>query len=183
MLTSGSRPSSSTFDEAAIKAAASRIDEPIDVLINNVGVIGPLTPNALEMDFAGFAETLDIDVLGPLRIVHAFLPHLRRAKAGKIVAISSQLGGMTYPGSDRIAYRAAKAALNKVMQGVAEDLAPEGIAVVIVHPPGWVKTDMGGSRASIEPAESAAGLIEVVDRLTVASTGRFVNWDGSARAW
>ena len=169
-------------DEVAIKEAAATIDEPIDVLINNIGVIGPRTPNALEMDFDGFKDVLDIDVLGPLRVVHAFLPQLRRANAAKIMTLSSQLGAMTFPGSDRIAYRASKAALNKVMQGVAEDLAPEGIAVVMVHP-GWVRTDMGGGSASIDPAASAAGLLAVVDRLTVETTGRFVNWDGTVRTW
>lgn len=169
-------------DEGALRAAAASIDEPIDVLINNAGISGPRTASALEMDFPKFAETLDVNVLGPLRVVHAFLPLLRRAKAAKIMTLSSQLGGMTFPGSDRIAYRTSKAALNKVMQGLAEDLAPEGIAVVMVHP-GWVRTDMGGARGALSPEESAAGLLEVVDRLTIATTGRFVNWDGSPRPW
>jgi NAD(P)-dependent dehydrogenase (short-subunit alcohol dehydrogenase family) len=169
-------------DRGAIEAAASSVDEPIDVLINNAGVIGPPTSSALEMDFAGFADTLDVNVLGPLRVVHAFLPHLRKAKAAKVMTLSSQLGGTTFPGSDRIAYRASKAALNKVMQGLAYDLAKEGIAVVTAHP-GWVRTDMGGRGADIDPAESAAGLVGVVDRLTLETTGRFVNWDGSLRPW
>ena len=171
-------------DEDQIKAAAATVDEPIDVLINNAGIIGPQSGSTLDpgFDFAGFAETLDVNVLGPLRVVQAFLPHLRRSKAGKVMAVSSQLGDMTYPGSDRIAYRASKAALNKLMRGVAEDLAPEGIAVVIAHP-GWVRTDMGGAGASIEPEESAAGLIDLLDRLTLETTGRFMNWDGTGRPW
>ena len=169
-------------DQAAIATAAAAIDEPVDVLVNNAGIIGPRTPSALEMDFAGFADALDVNVLGTLRVVHAFLPHLRSAKGAKVMTLSSQLGSSAFPGSDRIAYRASKAALNRVMQGLAYDLAKEGIAVVTVHP-GWVRTDMGGSSAEIEPEESAAGLLDIVARLTVATTGRFVNWDGSSRAW
>ncbi len=169
-------------DEAAIKAAAATVDTPIDVLINNSGIIGPRTSNALEMDFPGFADVLDVNVLGPLRVVHAFLPHLRRAKGAKVMTVSSQMGGMTYQGSDRIAYRTSKAAVNKVMQGVATDLASEGIAVVLTHP-GWVRTDMGGGSAAISPEESAAGLIKVIDDLDVKKTGRFMNWDGSERVW
>jgi NAD(P)-dependent dehydrogenase (short-subunit alcohol dehydrogenase family) len=134
------------------------------------------------MDFAGFAEALDVNVLGPLRVLHAFLPLLRRATAAKVMTISSQLGSTTYPGSDRIAYRTSKAAVNKLMQGVASDLAKEGIAVVITHP-GWVRTDMGGAGADLEPEESAIGLIHVVDALTIEKTGRFVNWDGTERPW
>jgi len=173
-------------DEAAINAAASGLDEPINVLINNAGIMGPRTSSALEMDFAGFAEVLDVNVLGPLRVVHAFLPHLRKAASkhgsAKVMTVSSQMGGMTMPGSDRIAYRTSKAAVNKVMQGVAADLEKEGIAVLLTHP-GWVRTDMGGGSAALSPDESAAGLINVVDALTIESTGSFVNWDGSERPW
>ncbi len=169
-------------DEGAIKWAAADIDQPIDILINNAGIIGPVTPNALEMDFPAFADVLDVNVLGPLRVVHAFLPQLRKAKAAKIMTVSSQMGGMTYGGSGRIAYRASKAAVNKVMQGVAEDLAKEGIAVVLTHP-GWVRTDMGGSGADISPEDSAAGLMKVIDDLDVSRTGRFMNWNGSERPW
>lgn len=169
-------------DADAINAAAASMDEPIDVLINNAGMMGPRTSSTLEMDFGGFAETLDVNVLGPLRVVHAFLPHLLRATRAKAMTISSQLGSMAFPGSDRMAYRASKAALNKVMQGVASDLGREGIAVVTTHP-GWVRTDMGGAGASLAPEESAAGLIAIVDALSMDSTGRFINWDGTERAW
>ena len=169
-------------DEAAVKTAADDVDEAIDVVINNAGIMGPRTDSALEMDFDGFADVLAINVLGPLRVTHAFLPHLRRANASKTMAISSQLGSMSYPGSDRIAYRTSKAALNKMMQGVALDLAKEGIAVVVVHP-GWVRTDMGGASGDLEVTESATGLIGVLDALTIETSGRFLNWDGTERPW
>ncbi|MBX3218156.1 MAG: SDR family oxidoreductase [Labilithrix sp.] len=168
-------------DRAAILAAASSVRGPVDVLVNNAGIIGPRTP-ALAMDFDAFAETLDINVLGALRVVQAFLPHLREAPEAKVLTISSQLGSMAYPGSDRIAYRASKAALNKLMQGLALDLAADGIAVLTAHP-GWVRTDMGGAGADIAPDESAAGLLALVDRLTLETTGRFLDWDGSPRPW
>jgi NAD(P)-dependent dehydrogenase (short-subunit alcohol dehydrogenase family) len=169
-------------DDAAVTAAADDVDEAIDVLINNAGIMGPRTDSALEMDFVGFAEVLAVNVLGPLRVTHAFLPHLRRGKASKVMAISSQLGSMSYPGSDRIAYRTSKAALNKMMQGLALDLTKEGIAVVVVHP-GWVRTDMGGVSADLEVTDSATGIIGVLDALTIATTGRFLNWDGTERPW
>ncbi len=169
-------------DDAAVGAAAAHVDEAIDVLINNAGIMGPRTVSALEMDFAGFADVLAVNVLGPLRVTHAFLPHLRKSNAAKMMAISSQLGSVSFPGSDRIAYRTSKAALNKLMQGLAFDLAKEGIAVVVAHP-GWVRTDLGGAGADLEPTESASGLIEVLDALTIETSGRFLNWDGTERPW
>jgi NAD(P)-dependent dehydrogenase (short-subunit alcohol dehydrogenase family) len=158
-------------DEPSVRAAAG----PIDVLINNAGVIGPQRQSTLDMDFDGFLETLAVNTLGPLRIVQAFLPNLRQAPGAKIVTISSRMGSLSYTKSDRIAYRASKAAVNKVMQGLSTDLAQEAIVAVSVHP-GWVRTDMGGSGADIAPEESAAGLVSLIDRLTMADTGQFFDY-------
>jgi len=102
-------------DGASIREAAASLDEPIDVLVNNAGIIGPQRQSTLDMDFDGFLETLNINTLGPLRIVQAFLSHLRRAKAARIITISSRMGSLSHAKSDRIAYRASKAAVNKVM--------------------------------------------------------------------
>jgi NAD(P)-dependent dehydrogenase (short-subunit alcohol dehydrogenase family) len=164
-------------DGASIEAAARTLDEPVDVLVNNAGIIGPRRQSTLDMDFEGFLETLAVNTLGPLRVVQAFLPHLRRAKAAKIVTISSRMGSLSHAKSDRIAYRASKAAVNKVVQGLATDLHSEGIVAVSVHP-GWVRTDMGGSGADISIQESATGLLALVDRLRLDDTGGFFNWQG-----
>ena len=165
-------------DGASIREAAASLDEPIDVLVNNAGIIGPQRQSTLDMDFEGFLETLNVNTLGPLRVTQAFLPHLRRAKAAKIITISSRMGSLSHAKSDRIAYRASKAAVNKVMQGVATDLRPEGIIAVSVHP-GWVQTDMGGSSADITVEESAAGLLKLTDGLTLEDTGGFFDWSGA----
>ncbi|MBF9233614.1 SDR family oxidoreductase [Microvirga alba] len=166
-------------DEASIADAASRVNEPVDVLINNAGIIGPDRQSTLNMDFEGFLDTLRVNTLGPLRVVQAFLPQLRRSPQAKIVTISSRMGSLSYAKSDRIAYRASKAAVNKVMQGLATDLAVDGIAAIAVHP-GWVQTDMGGSGADISVQQSAAGLVKLVDRLTLKETGGFFDWQGDA---
>lgn len=164
-------------DGDSIARAAASIDEPIDVLVNNAGIIGPDRQSTLDMDFDGFLETLRVNTLGPLRVSQAFLPHLRCAKAPKIVTISSRMGSLSYAKSDRIAYRASKAAVNKVMQGLATDLEADGIVAVSVHP-GWVRTDMGGSAADITVQESAAGLVRLIDGLTLGDTGGFFDWNG-----
>ncbi|MCB8821372.1 SDR family oxidoreductase [Microvirga rosea] len=165
------------LDEASIVDAARSVDEPIDALVNNAGVIGPARQSTLDMDFDGFLETLRINTLGPLRVAQAFLPHLRRSGAPKIVTISSRMGSLAHAKSDRIAYRASKAAVNKVMQALATDLAPHGMTVVCVHP-GWVRTDMGGRGADISAEQSAAGIIALMDRLSLADSGQFFDWQG-----
>jgi NAD(P)-dependent dehydrogenase (short-subunit alcohol dehydrogenase family) len=117
-----------------------------------------------------------------LRVTQALLPALQRAKAAKIITITSKMGSLSYAPSDHIAYRASKAAVNKVMQCVATDLKPKGIAVAVVHP-GWVRTDMGGASADIDVGTSAKGIVSVINNLSLATTGQFWNYDGSAIQW
>ncbi|QFU17149.1 SDR family oxidoreductase [Microvirga thermotolerans] len=164
-------------DPASIAAAARAVDGPVDILVNNAGVIGPERQSTLDMDFDGFLDTLAVNTLGPLRVVQAFLPQLRRSASARIVTIGSRMGSLSYAKSDRIAYRASKAAANKVMQGLATDLAPEGIVAVSVHP-GWVRTDMGGAGADLDVGESARGIAALIDRLSMADSGLFFDWQG-----
>jgi len=169
-------------DHEAVRAAAADIVGPIDILINNAGIIGPERQGTLDMDFDGFARTLAVNTLAPLAVAQAFLPHLKRSESPRILTVSSQMGRMSYAKSDHIAYRASKAAVNKVMQGLATDLAPQGVAVALVHP-GWVRTDMGGQGADIAPAESAGGILALAEGLPLEGAGQFYNWDGSAAEW
>jgi NAD(P)-dependent dehydrogenase (short-subunit alcohol dehydrogenase family) len=169
-------------DPVDIARAKRRLEaEPIDVLINNAGVSGPDHQSALDMDFEGLAETLAINAIAPLRIANAFLPNVKAAK-GKIITLSSQMGQMQSASSDSLAYRVSKAAVNKLMRGLATELKPQGVPVLIVHP-GWVKTEMGGEGAPITPEDSAAGMLKLIDKLDIASTGKFLAWNGKELAW
>ncbi len=181
----GGRLSVLTLDVSnpdSIRAAAAVFDRPVDILINNAGIIGPQPQSTLDMDFDGFAQTLDVNTLGPLRIIHAFLKNVRQGDNPRIVTISSKMGSMAFQSSDRIAYRASKAAVNKVMQGLATDLRDDGVTVISMHP-GWVRTDMGGSSADLAVEESAAGILKVVTGLTPAQSGSFINYDGTDLPW
>jgi len=170
-------------DETSIAAAKARVgDRPIDVLVNNAGVIGPERQSSIDMDFAGFLRTLDVNTLGPIRLVQAFLPNLRAAEGAKVATLTSRMGSLSLTASSHAAYRASKAAANKLMQALATDLRPEGISVVALHP-GWVRTDMGGPGAEIGVEESAAGLLKVIDGLGVGSTGQFRDWQGEVLPW
>lgn len=169
-------------DHGAVENVANAFHSPVDILVNCAGVIGPDKQSTLDMDFEGFAKTLEINVLAPLKIAQVFLPLVRESSNGRIINISSQMGRMEFSASDRIAYRSSKAALNKVTQALATDLQPEGVTVIAMHP-GWVSTDMGGSQAPVKPNESAAGLLNVMEGLTLEDTGKFIDWDGTPRVW
>lgn len=171
-----------TRDEAAIRAAAAKVTDPIDVLIANAGAYGPMRQTPLDMDFDGALDLFSVNALGPLRVAQAFLPQLRRGQNPRLVMVSSVLGSMALEGSFNVAYRAAKAALNKFAQGLAFDLKEAGVTVIALHP-GWVRTDMGGPEAPLSVEESAAGIIELIDGLTIADTGRFLDYRGETVAW
>jgi NAD(P)-dependent dehydrogenase (short-subunit alcohol dehydrogenase family) len=76
----------------------------------------------------------------------------------------------------------SKAALNAAGVSLAHDLAMRGVSVVILHP-GFVKTDMTSQHGSVEPSESAAGLLARIDELTPATSGRFLHMNGEALPW
>ena len=117
-----------------------------------------------------------------MRVTQALLPNLRAAPSAKVAILGSRMGSLSYAKSDQVAYRASKVAVHKVGQCLATDLEPLDIAVAVIHP-GWVRTEMGGPGADISVAESAHGIKRVIDALTVRTTGRFWNYDGSTIAW
>lgn len=169
-------------DAAEIGRARRKLEaEPIDVLINNAAIGGPERQTATDMDFDGLTETLNVNTIAPLRVATAFLPNVKAAK-GKIITLSSQMGQVQSASSDSLAYRVSKAAVNKLMRGLAAELKPQGIPVLIVHP-GWVKTDMGGEGAPLTSDESAAQLQKLIDKLDIGSTGKFLAWNGKELAW
>ena len=169
-------------DEAAIRAAAAQVLDPIDVLIANAGAYGPQRQSSLDMDFDGALDLLSVNTLGPLRIVQAFLPLVKRSVRPRIVLMTSRLGSMSLDGTSNVAYRVSKVGLNKIAQCLAADLKPESVIVVAMHP-GWVRTDMGGSNAPLDVRDSVAGIIRVAESLTLADTRRYLDYRGEDLPW
>ncbi|MGD9544065.1 MAG: SDR family oxidoreductase [Methylocystis sp.] len=169
-------------DHAALSAAAAHISDPIDVLIANAGAYGPQRQSSLDMDFHGALDLLSINTLGPLRVVQTFLPLAKRSAHPRIVMMSSRLGSMSLDGAFNVAYRASKAGLNKIAQCLAADLKSEGVVVVAMSP-GRVRTDMGGPNAPLDVRDSVAGVIAVAESLTLADTGRYLDYRGEDIPW
>ena len=93
---------------------------------------------------------------------------------------ASQMGALDLNWPTMYAYCSSKAAVNKVMQGLATSLEPEAIPVVLVDP-GWVRTDMGGLDAEEDPTEVAQGMLAIAERLTIKDTGKFFRFTGEER--
>ena len=107
----------------------------------------------------------------------------RIVEGGIFAAVSSKMGAMSDNTSGgAYAYRAAKAALNMVIKGLSVDLVARGILTVALSP-GWVRTDMGGPDAPLEPPEAVAGMRRVLAGLTAADSGGFIHYDGERLAW
>ena len=79
-------------------------------------------------------------------------------------------------------YNSSKAALNMVTRIMSFDLQAMGIAVLAIHP-GWVQTDMGGAHAAVTVQDSAAGILSLVDHLSLANTGMFYVYNGEEHPW
>jgi NAD(P)-dependent dehydrogenase (short-subunit alcohol dehydrogenase family) len=156
--------------------------QPIDVLINNAGVGGGQQQSLLELDEEQWLHVFRINTMAPVFVTRALLPNLVLAAKPKVMIISSQLGAISYPNIGVYAYESSKAAINKVVRGMAQDFKEKNIAVFAIHP-GWVKTDMGGANAAITVDESTAGLVDTFAGLSMANTGTFWQWDGTQHEW
>lgn len=170
-------------DEASVTRLIQDLGEQrIDVLINNAGIMGGERQSLNDMDYAGWSRAFEVNTIAPFRLVTALREHLLRAERPRAVTLSSQMGALSRQSTGSHAYRSSKAAVNKVMQVLALELAEDGIIVCPVHP-GWVRTDMGGSTADLSVAESAAGLFDLINSLTAEHSGRFWTWEGKEHPW
>jgi NAD(P)-dependent dehydrogenase (short-subunit alcohol dehydrogenase family) len=155
---------------------------PIDILINNAGVYGGDHQTAHDLDFEAWSRTLAVNTIAPVRLLLALLPNLKKGKEKKAIAITSGMGSTSRHDGASLIYRSSKAALNNAMHGLALALRAEGTIVVMFHP-GWVKTDMGGGNASLNPDVSVAAQRKLIAALTPADTGRYLAYDGNEIPW
>ncbi|MFM5923487.1 MAG: SDR family oxidoreductase [Novosphingobium sp.] len=163
-------------DAASMERAAALVGDDLDILINNAGILGGADQSLAGVDPDEWLEALNIIAIGPFRVSRAFLPALRRSK-GKIVFISSHIASSAWPTGAFYTYASGKAALNRIMRGLARDVEQDGIKVVSLHP-GHVQTDLAAPGAKMTPAESAEGMFQVVDRLDAKMNGGFYKWNG-----
>jgi len=101
-----------------------------------------------------------------------------------LAVLSSKMGSITEAtGTTGWLYRVSKAALNDALK--IASLQTRRAACVALHP-GWVRTDMGGADAAIDPERSVHGMRQVLAQAAAAHesfNGRFYQYDGTALDW
>jgi NAD(P)-dependent dehydrogenase (short-subunit alcohol dehydrogenase family) len=165
-------------------AAASRHTDKLDIIINNAAIHNKTSFEVLERaDIDDCLQVYDVNSLGPLRVVKAFIPLLRKSSFGKIINISSESGSIGACGREKeFDYCMSKAALNMGTKLLSNYLKKDGILVLAVHP-GWMRTDMGGSNAKLDPYETACRLIELFEGITDADGPVFIDNKGEVYPW
>lgn len=175
-------------DDGSVHRAAEMLAKEISalhVLVNNAGIIiDPTTPPS-EVRLDDAKETLEVNLLGPIRVTQAFLPLLKAADAARIVMMSSGLGSLTlttdptsiYSSVNMLAYTASKVALNAVTVAFAKELEPLGIKVNSVEP-GNVQTDLNGNTGVLTPTEGATTALRMALTGQDGPTGGFFGSHG-----
>jgi NAD(P)-dependent dehydrogenase (short-subunit alcohol dehydrogenase family) len=179
-------------DFAGIDALAERYrDVPIDILINNAGILGDNDKQKFgTFDYSAFDLVMAVNTRGPIKIVEAFVDNVAASEQKKIMNISSYVGSIERTFGGQNFYRASKAALNMSMRTIARELkysdikARKGITVGLIDP-GVVDTGFAKNVPipMISADESAAGVIAIIDAYTSKETGTFIRYDGKPVPW
>lgn len=180
-------------DPASVRAAAAEVSERfghLDVLVNNAGIL-PEATNAEPkevLNLAMFEQTYATNVLGPVAVVEALLPLIRKSPAGRIVNVSSTVGSLAHqtdpnsPWHSMVvpAYQSSKAALNAITIVLSKALADTPIKVTSVCP-GWVQTDLApGNReqAPVTPEQAAEVVAQAAALSDADASGTFIDANG-----
>jgi 3-oxoacyl-[acyl-carrier protein] reductase len=135
-------------DRAAVGQLVDRIAQAtgrIDVLVNNAGgVCGQIGQPIEDVTPAQWQIIFDVNVTGSFHVAQAVAPHMKAARAGRIVNISSGAGlGVSLTGIQ--AYASAKAAQIGLTRQLAHELGPFGITVNSIAP-GFVRSNPSSER-------------------------------------
>ena len=160
-----------------------KIDDNIDLLINNAGVPDGRWRSVEEIDDEWALEVININSLGPVRMVKSLYPKLKGGDLTKIIMISSLMGSIDDCKIGRsYAYRASKTALNMFAVSMKKECLEDNISFLILHP-GWVKTRMGGDKAPVELEDSVNGMMKLVENHKLEDSGKFMSFDGKEINW
>jgi NAD(P)-dependent dehydrogenase (short-subunit alcohol dehydrogenase family) len=169
---------------AEIAALGGKLEgERLDTALLVSGVYGPRTDGVEAVTVEDFDEVMVTNVRGPMQLIPILLPLVENAN-GVLAVLSSKMGSITEAsGTTGWLYRVSKAALNDALK--IASLQTRRAACVALHP-GWVRTDMGGAQAAIDPERSVSGMRQVLAQAAAAHesfNGRFFQYDGTSLDW
>ena len=184
--------------DALGRAFATHDVSEVHALINNAGVCIGRECALGGVDYDAWTRSFEVNVMGATRVLEAVLPRLARdavvvnvsGRMGSIARVMGGLGASSATTQD-VVYRTTKAALNMMTVCAAAELRGREEtedAIVIAVDPGWMRTDMGTRGgavpdAPLDPKESAAGIVALIDRLKTEDTGKFLSWQGETMPW
>lgn len=116
--------------DALVATATAKLPK-LDVLVNNAGVLGPVG-FVEDNDWGEWVATVNVNLFGPVLTTRAVLPLFKRQSRGKIINLSG--GGATGPRPRATAYAAAKAAVVRFTETVAEEARGTGVDVNAIAP-------------------------------------------------
>jgi NAD(P)-dependent dehydrogenase (short-subunit alcohol dehydrogenase family) len=178
-----------TSAEQIAALAAKYAKVPIDLLLLNAAK-GPQQPTATaplkRQDFEVAASYFATNAIGPMRVAQAFMENVKQSEAKRVVAISSDSGSFEAGSQLPILYhyKASKAALNMYVRTLSFEARKRGVTVVMLHP-GLVATNPDTARlpGAMPTADSVRQMRTVIDVLTAADNGRFIDYRGVAMPW
>ena len=180
-------------EPVAVARVMAEVTGPFDLVLVAAGVLAPeggapeKTLRAIEG--AAMAEVLAVNTIGPALVLREVPRLLPRAGRSVVAVLSARVGSI---GDNRLggwhSYRASKAALNMIVWGAAIELGrTHREAVCVALHPGTVATrfteDYRGRHAAVAPETAAGNLLRVIEGVTVAQTGGFLDWAGEVVPW
>lgn len=183
------------LDVTSIKSARTAADQValkanhIDLLINNAGVNTTTKERKIDQpqDYDEFHRLYNINAVGSIRVVEAFLPLMDRGTYKRLCFVSSEASSIERCYRESwYAYTMSKAALNRGVRVMFNHLRPEGYTFRLYNP-GWVQSYIGGfknTEADLTPQESAQpGLTHFTQPLEDEDRLVMVNWQGEEWPW
>ncbi len=148
-------------DTPSVQAAAALVAaeaDHVDLLISNAGITGGHGVLGEGLDYEAMMRAYNVNSLGGLRMVEAFLPLLDRGQMKRLCFVSSEAGSVALAHRDQgYGYGMSKTALNMIVRLLFNSLRREGYTFRLYHP-GWMRGYMSGRKgmhADMEPEEAA----------------------------
>jgi NAD(P)-dependent dehydrogenase (short-subunit alcohol dehydrogenase family) len=185
ILSAGEKPKVCQLDmtdTSSISQAAQWMEKEygrLDLLINNAGIL-PNADSSAHVQIEAIDQTFQTNVYGPLRLVQAMLPLLKRSDAARVVNVSSGMGAFSEMDGGYTAYRLSKTALNGLTKMMSIDFKQNNIKVLAACP-GWCRTGMGSENAPRNAHQGASSIVWAATE-EGAENGCFYR-DGKLLAW
>ena len=161
-------------DTDAVKATVEvfkKNSDRLDAIYNVAAVMIPQAELPIDDDNFSPEKMLDefnVNSVGPVRVVSAYLPVIKSAPAScpriTVINISSEAGSIGYhfARTDQFAYQMSKTALNFATKVMNQAYCKYRFRAFAVDP-GWMRTDMGGQAATLDPADSARDIVDLAE--------------------